>query len=258
MIQSTPINLADYRNIVILTGAGVSVASGIPPFRGPGGLWNAIAPEQLTTETAQHNPDLIWQLLGPMRTKIHTAAPNPAHHHLARVETSLKAAHPQPGQSFTLITQNIDGLHQKAGSQNVLELHGSLHRTRCLNKDCSAPSFLDRSVYENTAGNPVPRCSKCDAYLLPDVVLFNEPLPAYAEWQSKRRLRNCDLFIAIGTSGHVSPASNFVRSADYAGARTILINLETDTPSPYFHETITGRAEEILPELLVVKSVSSQ
>ena len=240
MGQESRIDLANYSNIVILTGAGVSVASGIPPFRGPGGIWNEIGAEQLNAQIAQTNPALIWQTLGPLRTQTQSAIPNQAHVHLAQVEANLN-----PDQSFTLITQNIDGLHQKAGSKTVLELHGSLHRTRCSNPDCTTKPFVDPDIPEE-----IPRCSICGSHLLPDVVLFDEPIPAYAEWQSKRILRDCDLFIAIGTSGQVYPAANFVRSADYAGARTILINLEIDGHSPYFQEAIAGRAEDLLPRIM--------
>lgn len=240
-MHNSRIDLANYANIVVLTGAGVSVASGIPPFRGPGGIWNEIAAEQLNANVAQTNPTLIWQILGPMKNQIQTALPNAAHNHLAQIESTL-----QSHQSFTLITQNIDGLHQKAGSKNVIELHGSLHRTRCSNTQCDqAPSV----AIVNAKG--LPHCTTCDRHLLPDVVLFDEPIPAYAEWQSKRVLRDCDLFIAIGTSGQVYPAANFVRSAEYAGARTILINLDINGHSPYFQEAIAGRAEELVPKLLV-------
>jgi NAD-dependent deacetylase len=161
---------------------------------------------------------------------------------LVRLEYNLK-----PHQQFLLITQNIDGLHQKAGSQNVVELHGTVRRTRCTNDSCISEPFTDNDPHDKQ----LPRCSTCQSPLRPDIVLFNEEIPPDASWQSKRALRDCDLFIAVGTSGTVSPASNFVRSADYAGARTILVNLEPMNPkNPYFKEEYLGKAEEVLPTLI--------
>lgn len=157
-------------------------------------------------------------------------------------EASLSA-----GQYFVLITQNVDGLHQRAGSRNVIELHGSIHKTHCANPACTLAAFEDANPHQQE----IPRCPVCTNVLRPGIVLFGEPLPAEQSWRAKRALREWDLFIAIGTSGTVAPASNFVRSADYAGARTIYINLEPlDPPNPAFQEHYYGPAEHLLPELL--------
>jgi NAD-dependent deacetylase len=236
------INFSHYRKIVVLTGAGISVASGIRPFRGQGGLWNEINPlEYADRSILETNPAAIWELDGSLRRQLETAQPNSAHIKLAEFEAQLS-----PDQQFTLITQNIDGLHQCAGSRNVNEIHGSVHRTRCSNLNCSLMPYLDSDPHDDA----LPFCQLCGSLLRTDTVLFGEHLPVKEGWLAKRALRDCDLFIAIGTSGTVSPASDFVRSADYAGARTILINLEPMEPkNPYFKEEYLGYAEELVPLL---------
>ena len=129
----------------------------------------------------------------------------------------------------------------------MIELHGNIGQTRCANPECSLQPFPDAAPHADR----VPHCPTCGGVLRPDIVLFGEPLPAFAEWQAKRALRECDLFIAIGTSGLVWPAANFVRSARYAGARTIYANLEPmSPPNPAFQEVVLGKAEELVPRLL--------
>jgi NAD-dependent deacetylase len=238
-----PLGIDRYRNIVVLTGAGVSAASGLPTYRGLGGLWEEGDLADLATPRGlQDRPEKVWALFGALRQKVRAAAPNAAHLALARAEEQLAG-----DRQWTLITQNIDGLHQAAGSRNVVEFHGSLFRTRCSSPSCDVAPFRD----DDPHAGAVPRCARCGAMLRPDVVLFEELIPVDAEWQAKRALRDCDLFLAIGTSGTVAPASNFVRSAEYARARTVLVNLEPMTPrNPAYDEEYLGRAEEILPVLL--------
>lgn len=243
MVLMRPLPIEGTRRIVVLTGAGISVASGLRPYRGPGGLWTD-GPERMreaTLAAAEKDPSATWRSFAPLRRAVQRATPNAAHHALRALEERLD-------DSATLIgiTQNIDGLHQAAGSRRVVELHGNLRRTRCSSARCSLEPFDDGSDAATA-----PPCPLCGAPLRPDIVLFDEPMPAREEWESKRALRDCDLFLAVGTSGTVSPASNFVRSADYAGARTVYVNLEPlSPPNPAFHETVVGRAEEILPALL--------
>lgn len=240
--MTEPLDLASVRKMVVLTGAGISVASGLRPFRGPGGLWeeHPEMAEKATGRAFGRDPFSVWQTFGPMRKMVREAEPNPAHHALAELEHRLK------GQaSLTVITQNVDGLHQRAGSRAVVEFHGTLLRTRCSDETCSSSSFEDDVTYQE-----LPRCRACGAPLRPDVVLFDEMIPVDAERATKNALRDCDLFVAIGTSGTVSPASNFVRAAEFEGARTIFVNLTPmDPPNPAFDQQVLGKAEEVLPAL---------
>jgi len=197
--------------------------------------------ELATPKAVAERPEDVWRLFGPVRQQALAALPNAAHTALAAAERRLSEA------KFTIITQNIDGLHQRAGSTNVVELHGSAFRTRCSSKTCDLPPFDD----DDPRVGELPRCARCAAPLRPDVVMFDEALPGGAEWHAKRALRDCDFFMAVGTSGTVSPASSFVRSAEYAGARTVLVNLEAMSPRhSAYEEEYLGRAEELLPILL--------
>lgn len=184
----------------------------------------------------------MWQVYGRLRDGSVRARPNAAHLALARWGEKWGER-----TSITLVTQNVDGLHARAGSPDCIEIHGSLLRSRCLNELCpNAAGFSDLLVPDH-----VPACPLCGELLRPDITLFNEALPTLALHRVKRALRECDLFLAVGTSGTVSPASDFVRAAFDAGARTVFVNLTPlEVASPYFGETILGRAEEVLPALL--------
>jgi len=227
-----------YRHVVVLTGAGVSAASGLPTYRGAGGLWTegdtARASEAATLAA---EPERVIRFFTGWRPQVLAAEPNPAHHALAAAERRRGA-----GTTFTVITQNIDRLHQRAGSRDVIELHGSLFRSRCTACD-AVPIDDDRGAID-----PLPRCG-CGALLRPDVTLFGEPVPARPEHDAKRALRDCDLFVAIGTSGLVWPAAGFVRGAAYAGARCVYVNTEPLGDATGFHQAYLGRAEELVPVL---------
>jgi NAD-dependent deacetylase len=240
MNLAPPLDMTQYRQIVFLTGAGISAASGLRTYRGADGLWkDEDVAARATAGAFARDPLGAWRLFGPLRRAAQDAQPNPAHAALAKLEQRVD------GASVTIITQNVDGLHQRAGSRDVIEFHGSVHRTRCSNPACALAPFDDHDVPD-----AVPLCPNCGAALRPDVVLFDEPIPGAAEWRAKRSLRDCDLFVAIGTSGTVSPAANFVRSAEYAGAHTVLVNLEPMEPRhSAFQREILGRAEEIMPRL---------
>jgi len=239
--EVSEVSIAGYRRIVILTGAGISAASGLPTYRGGAGLWDEIDVENHATAAAmQADPIRVWKFFAKLRALVATAKPNPAHFAIATVEARLTNT-----QSLTVITQNVDGLHTAAGSRQVVELHGTLRRSRCTRCDYSCAEDLE------TSRSDCPPCPNCASEMRPDVLLFDEPLSVDAEWASKKALRDCDLFIAVGTSGTVSPASNFARSAEYAGARTVYVNLEPMRPAnPAFRETYLGRAEQVLPQLL--------
>lgn len=222
-------DLARYRNIVVLTGAGISQAAGLPTYRGPGGLWNDPSKIALSDANAmQTRRDeacaMFWRLYAAARE----VRPTAAHRALAAFEAKLPAA-----ANYLLITQNVDGLHQAAGSQRVCEFHGSLARWRC--EVCNTEQLLPDAP------------THCDRPMRPAVVLFGEEIPAAAEHAAKRALRDCDLFVAIGTSGTVVPAASFVRWAAYAGARRVLLNLEIDdTARGEFSECHAGTADELV------------
>jgi len=228
------LKLEDYHNLVVLTGAGISVASGLRPYRGPGGLWekNPEAQRFATADYLKEDPDGLREFFAPMKDAVLAAHPNPAHAALARLEERCRAER----REFVLLTQNVDGLHQAAGSQHVVELHGSIRHSRC--------TRCDRPRLETDA----PACDRCGAPLRPDIVLFGEYLPDDAEYAARTALRDVDLFLAVGTSGSVAPASNFVRTARMNDARTVLVNLDPSDTSD-FDDELLGKAEELLPTL---------
>ncbi|MBL8967701.1 MAG: hypothetical protein JNG85_11890 [Spirochaetaceae bacterium] len=239
--METMIDLDRYGHVVFLTGAGVSVASGLRPYRGPNGLWKDETLVRLShIETFATEPLEVWRHWWAMRALAMAAAPNAAHLALARLEAARPA-----GTTFTLVTQNVDGLHARAGSANVLEYHGTGLKTRCSNPSCALEPFVDA----RTAGDSVPECPLCSSPLRPDIVLFGEMIPARESRGAKRALDECDLFVAVGTSATVFPAASFARSAKYAGARTLCLNLEhVDLAEGDFDEEILGPAEETLPK----------
>jgi NAD-dependent deacetylase len=239
-----PIDLREFKSIFVLTGAGISAGSGLRTFRGPNGLWDEMDAERMSTlEGLREDPRAVWNFYGGLRDVAAKAQPNAAHVHLAKAETALA-----PSTRLQVVTQNVDGLHQRAGSRNVLELHGNAFRSRCMDDHCAGRRTIDDSASHD---EQLPACSVCGGVMRPDVTFFGEPVSLHAGWTAKRVLRDCDLFLAIGTSGTVSPAAEFVRGADYAGAKTVFINLEPmPQPNGYFHAEVLGRAEEVLPQLL--------
>lgn len=225
-----------YSEIVVLTGAGVSLASGLSTYRGEGGLWEGSGvAEEATATCLQEDPWRVWRFFRPMMESVFQAQPNPAHHALAELEKRFSG-------KFLLITQNVDGLHFRAGSQKVAEIHGSLLRRRCLSSDCDLPPFEDLTLPDR-----LPLCPRCGHPLRPDIVLFGEQLPIEEGFLAKKSLRTVDLFLAVGTSGTVNPAAAYVRWAEYAGAKTVEVN---PIPSGRFHHSIAQKAEIALGELI--------
>lgn len=219
-----------YRHIVVLTGAGISQAAGLPTYRGPGGLWNDPSKIGLSSvEALRDRHDEVCSLFWDMYQSCRQVQPTAAHRALAAFEAQLPA-----GADYLLITQNVDSLHQAAGSRRVSEFHGSLARWRC--ERCAAELLHPAEPMH------------CGGWMRPAVVLFGEEIPAEAEHTAKRALRDCDLFVAIGTSGTVIPAASFVRWAAYAGARRVLLNLEVPAESQdEFPECHAGTADELVP-----------
>ncbi len=197
--------------VTVLTGAGISAESGIPTFReAQTGLWSSYDPEDLATPQAfRRNPRLVWEWYAWRRELVSCAAPNPGHFALAAMETHF--------QEFTLITQNVDGLHQQAGSRRVLELHGNIRRIRC-----SAENILVESW---TSSEEIPpRCPHCGELLRPDVVWFGENLPRQALEAAWQAAGSCEVFLSVGTSSLVEPAASLPYVALRAGAKVIEIN----------------------------------
>ena len=227
------------RRVTALTGAGVSAASGIPTFRGAGGLWRNFRPETLATPQAfNRDPTLVWEWYDWRRSLIRAAEPNAAHHVLARWAREWP--------EFTLITQNVDGLHERAGADDLIRLHGSIWHVRCT-AECAggATEWLADDV---PLGTLPPRCPHCNALARPAVVWFGEPLdPLIVERATAATV--CDVFLTIGTSAVVYPAAGLVHQARGLAAKTIEINLDETEASGTVDVTIRGKAEEVLDEI---------
>jgi NAD-dependent deacetylase len=227
------------RHVAVLTGAGVSAESGVPTFRdAQTGLWAQYDPQDLATPQAfQRDPKLVWEWYAWRRELVAKAAPNPAHTALAALEQRVP--------TFTLITQNVDGLHRRAGSQNVIELHGNLARTK------RASDGVIVEHWEDTGEVP-PRCPQTGSLLRPDVVWFGEMLPHDALEHAADAAQACDLFLSVGTSGQVEPAASMPYWALQHGAAVAVINPDLSgvrTRSDRLY-TVQGPAGQVLPALL--------
>lgn len=245
MSISIPNSLVDTlrtaRQVTVLTGAGVSAESGVPTFReAQTGLWERYDPTELATPQAfQRNPKLVWEWYAWRRGLVAHAQPNPGHWALAELEARLMLH----GSRLILITQNVDGLHHRSGSQNVIELHGNLQRTKCFTENVIVESWPETDEVP-------PRCPRCGGLLRPDVVWFNESLPAEALRAAITAANTCDVFLSIGTSSVVQPAASLAYSALEQGVPLIEIN-PADTPlTPLATLSLRGPAGQILPALV--------
>ena len=223
-------------SIAVLTGAGISADSGVPTFRGEDGLWRNFRADELATPHAfRKDPGLVWEWYNWRREIIATKNPNTAHHALVKLE--------RHAPTLTLITQNVDGLHEKAGSRNITEIHGNIWKTRCT--VCGDVSY--------NADVPIailPHCNKCNGLLRPHIVWFGESLDPADIKRSMDALRTCEVLLVIGTSGIVQPAASFVSAAKGAGAYVVEINIE-ETPNSYLvDEALIGRASDVVPLLV--------
>lgn len=244
------IPLDDATFVLVMTGAGVSAESGIPTFRDANGLWEQHRVEDVASpEGFAADPALVWRFYGQRRAAAAACAPNPGHVALAQLEERL-------GDRFLLATQNVDGLHRRAGNTRVVELHGSLFRTKC--STCARPAFDDDAVYDETR---LPGCARCEALgqfslLRPDIVWFGEMLnPAdlrrVASFIDRAAFAPTGkfVFVAAGTSGVVYPAAAMVDEARSHGATTWLVNAEPAANTHRFHRFVQGPSGVVLPRL---------
>ncbi|MBO8414768.1 MAG: NAD-dependent deacylase [Proteobacteria bacterium] len=228
----------DYKNIVVLTGAGISAESGIPVFRSETGLWENHRIEDVCVPAALvRNPKLVHDFYNGMRRSLKDKKPNPAHFALAKLQKEWTAK----GGTVTLVTQNIDDLHEKAGSTGIIHMHGELNSIWCTACNRRFPYFED-----STPESVCPYCGK--KALRPDIVFFEET--PYRLDEITRALNRCDLFLSIGTSGVVYPAAAFCQYAGARGAQCIEFNLDVSAGAAYFDYGLYGKASETLPRFV--------
>ena len=224
------------KHIAVLTGAGISAESGVPTFRGEGGLWKQFRAVDLATpEAFSRDPKLVWEFYNWRRELIAPLSPNPGHFVLAEIERRVPR--------FTLITQNIDGLHLEAGSRNIIELHGNLWKVRCTG--CETVREDMRIPLPE-----LPACESCSSLLRPHVVWFGEMLDSLVMDSAYEAIADCDLMMVIGTSGTVQPAASMGVQAKRNGAAVAEINLEPTLYSDVYNISICGKSGDILPQLL--------
>jgi NAD-dependent deacetylase len=224
-------------NIVVLTGAGMSAASGVPTFRGKDGLWNKFNPQELASVDAfMKNPKLVWEWYNWRRDLLRNVKPNLGHYALVDVENYFP--------DFTIVTQNVDNLHQTAGSKSVLELHGNIMRNKCI--DCSHP-------YENDHidEDEIPKCLKCNGLIRPDVVWFGELLPEDVIRHAQELSAAAEIFFSVGTSSTVEPAASLPYLAKGNGAYLVEVNPEKTALSDVAEESIQTEADVYLPHLVI-------
>jgi NAD-dependent deacetylase len=223
--------------VAVLTGAGISAESGLATFRGAGGLWEGHRVEDVATPQAfRRDPHLVWRFYNQRRAALGSARPNPGHDALAAMQRRW-------GDGFTLITQNVDGLHRVAGCADLLELHGCLTRVRCTGCD----ALEDRGIEPL---DDLPQCGECGAMLRPDIVWFGEMLPEGIWERAELAAVQCDCFLVVGTSAIVYPAAGLIAVARHGGAKVIEVNLTHTAATDQADVGLYGPSGEILPLLL--------
>ena len=234
------IELLTTDRVFVLTGAGISAESGLATFRAEDGLWAGNRVEDVCTPEAwERNPERVWRFYSERRNACLNAEPNAAHHALAKLERAL-------GGRFFLCTQNVDDLHERAGSERLLHMHGQLDRARC-EDDCGRPPVEDRALYRTLS--EVPHCA-CGARLRPHIVFFGE-IPLEME-RIEQEIEQATVMIVVGTSGSVYPAAGFVHWARLHKARTVYIGPERPRNADAFTHRVEGKAGEALPGLFQV------
>lgn len=227
--------ISNARSIVFFTGAGISAESGIPTFRGKDGIWNKLRPEELANFDAfMRNPKLVWEWYKHRMEIVHKSEPNAGHAAIAEMQKLF--------EEVTVVTQNIDNLHYRAGSKTVFELHGNIERNYCV----KCKRFFNED-FDINLGAPI--CT-CGGLIRPDVVWFGEYLPEDQFASGENASRHCDLFFIVGTSGVVYPAASLIFTAKNSGAFLIEINIEPTEVSSSVNYSLYGKAGEILPAII--------
>ena len=235
--------LAEAEHVAVLTGAGVSAESGVPTFRDEGGLWEKFSPQELANvEAFLDNPELVQGWYAHRRRVVTETAPNPAHHALATLEALVQ----RDGGSFLLVTQNVDDLHRQAGSEAVVELHGNITRSYCI--DCRRPA--SEADLAPDAADKIAKCPDCGGLLRPDVVWFGEMLPEGAMEKAQQAAAEADVFLSVGTSAVVYPAAGLPLAAAQHGAYVAEVNVERSAVAGEVNEVVLGKAGETLPPLI--------
>ncbi len=228
--------MSKIKNIVVLTGAGISAESGIRTFRDTGGLWEEHSIEEVATPQGYAaNPELVLGFYNARRAQLSTVEPNPAHTALAKLEKGLL----EKGGLLTIVTQNVDDLHERGGAENIIHMHGEL-----LSQWCRACGSKFKSGESFTLESQCPKCGETGK-VRPDIVWFGE-MPYFMD-TIEAHILNCHLFVSIGTSGAVYPAAGYVQMARGLGKQTLEINLDPSEGSHFFHESRLGKAGELVP-----------
>ncbi|MCK5455702.1 MAG: NAD-dependent deacylase [Melioribacteraceae bacterium] len=228
--------LKSANSILFFTGAGISAESGIETFRGKGGLWNKMSAQELASfDGFMKNPNLVWERYQYRRKIVHDTGPNPGHITIAEFEKYY--------DMVTVVTQNVDNLHRRAGSSSILELHGNIERNFCI--DCKTFYGVEKFLESEEA----PKCEKCGGMIRPDVVWFGEMLPQDIFAEAERKAAESDICFIVGTSAVVYPAAYIPISAKEAGATLVEINLEPTNISNQVDYSLIGKAGEVLPKI---------
>ncbi|MCD4655909.1 MAG: NAD-dependent deacylase [Planctomycetes bacterium] len=249
------------RKVVISSGAGISAESGIKTFRGQGGIWQKLKPEELATFDAfMRNPAIVWEFYNYRRKIVDEVQPNPGHFALADFEEKWTTY----GRIFSIITQNVDGLHACAGSKTIREIHGNINKMKCSKCDFKADSCeievsekfsasgtnQDKILTPEITCDDLPKCPECSAFLRPDIVWFGEMLDPQVLMSVEHDIYTTDMMIVVGTSLNVTPAASFPFQAKMQGAKIALVNFEETIYDEQFDFVFTGKSGEILPLLL--------
>ncbi|MEK7262897.1 MAG: NAD-dependent deacylase [Bacteroidota bacterium] len=234
------------KNIVIFSGAGVSAESGVPTFRGEGGIWKKMKAEELANFDAfLRNPSLVWEWYFERKKIISTIQPNAGHFAIAQMENLFP--------KVIVVTQNIDGLHRRAGSKNVLELHGNIERNYCIKcKTQYTNEILFSTFIENEQLKSPPKCFECGGLIRPDVVWFGEQLPVQVWDAAVNAIKHCELFFSVGTSAVVYPAASLIELARHYSAYIVEINVEATPATAFVDEHIAEKSADVFTQLLTL------